>query len=204
MNAQPPLRRRLTLRDLILMVAAAALALGGFQFAVTHVFPGWLDYTRWPGWIARPSPRVVLYMLSDATAPLIALAGAWTGLLLVLRALPPRPSWRRASRQPGIAACAAALLAMLWVALAAGVMFAILSLFPAWRYDRLWFVQNLFAAHVFPLVGLAVAATWLHLVISRRWTRPADWIDRAGRVVGILWIVIGLAWTLRSYDSLIH
>src|SRR5436309_13184435 len=89
MADQPtPRRRRMTLMDLTLAILAAALALAGFQFGVTRVFRGWLDYSRWPGWIARPSPRIVLYMLSDATAPLIPLAGAGTGLLLVLRMLP--------------------------------------------------------------------------------------------------------------------
>jgi hypothetical protein len=205
MNGQSaPRRRRLTLMDLTVMVAAAALALATFRFGVTRVFPGWLDYSRWPGWIARPSPRVVLYMLSDATAPIIPLAGAWTGSLLVLRMRPPRPSWRRVWRQPGMVACLAALLAMLWVGLAAGVMLGSPALFPSWRFDGLWFVQNLCVGHVFPLVGLAVAATWSQLLLSRRWTRPADWLDRAGRVVGILWMVIGLAWTLRSYEPLIR
>lgn len=204
MNDRPTApRRRLTLLDLNLMVAAAALALAGFQFGVTRVFPGWLDYSRWPGWIARPSPQVVLYMLSDATAPLIALAGAWTGLLLLLRTLPPRPSWRRALRQPGTAACLAALMAMLWVGIAAGLTRGLVAFFPAWPFDGLLFTQQLFVGHVFPLVGIAVASTWCQLLLSRRWPRPVDWIDRAGRVVGALWIVIGLVWTFRSYEGLI-
>ena len=93
---------------------------------------------------------------------------------------------------------------MLWVALAAGVVRAIIALFPAWRFNGVWFVQNLCVGHLFPLVGIAVASTWFHLILSRRWTRPADWIDRVGRVVGIFWIVIGLAWTLRSYEPLIR
>lgn len=203
MNEKPTPRRRLTLLDLTLMVAAAALALAGFQFAVTRVFRGWLDYSRWPGWIARPTPRFVLYMLSDATAPLIPLAGAWTGLLPVLRMLPPRPPRRRAWRQPGMGACLAALLAMLWGGLTALLMLGLVSLFPTWRASGRSFVQEFFVGHLFPLVGIAVAATWCPLLLSGRWAKPADWIDRVGRVVGILWILIGLAWTLRSYNSLI-
>src|SRR5262249_55754382 len=109
MSDHPPRhRRRLTLLDLVLMVVAAALALAAFQFALTYVFPGWLNYSGWPRWLTSPTPQVVLYMLSDATAPLIPLAGAWTYLLLVLRILPPRPPWRRIWRQPGMVACLAA------------------------------------------------------------------------------------------------
>jgi hypothetical protein len=194
----------MTLRDMTLLVVAAAFALAGFQFGVTRVFAGWLDYSRWPGWIARPSPRVVLYMMSDATAPLIPLAGGLTGLLLVLRMVPPRPSRRRIARQPGMAACLAALLTLVWVGLAAGVFRVIVAFFPAASFDDLWFVQHLVVEHVFPLVGVAVASSWCQLILSGRWTRPADWIDRAGRGVGILWIMIGVAWTLRSYEPLLH
>jgi hypothetical protein len=51
-------------------------------------------------------------------------------------------------------------------------------------------------------VGLAVAATWGTLILSGRWRRSADWIDTMGRVVGTLWIVIGLIWSLREYMEL--
>jgi Zn-finger nucleic acid-binding protein len=143
-------------------------------------------------------------MISDVTAPLIPLAGARTGLLLVLRRLPPRPSWRRAARQPGIAACLAALLALLWVGLAAALMTLLLAFFPGWPADRLRFAQDLIVGHVFPLVGLAVASAWSRMLLSGRWPRPADWIDRAGRVVGLNWLLIGLARTLRSYELLLR
>jgi hypothetical protein len=48
-------------------------------------------------------------------------------------------------------------------------------------------------------VGLAVGATWLVQFLSGRWRKSADWIDVMGRIVGVLWIVIGLAWTLHEY-----
>lgn len=48
-------------------------------------------------------------------------------------------------------------------------------------------------------VGLAVGATWLVQYMSGRWRKSADWIDVMGRIVGVLWIVIGLVWTLHEY-----
>jgi hypothetical protein len=39
-----------------------------------------------------------------------------------------------------------------------------------------------------PHAGWAVAASWLTLIMNRRWRPERDWIDRAGRVVGIAWI----------------
>lgn len=204
MNGRPPARRRLTMLDLMLMVAAAALALAGFQFAVTHVFPGWLDYSRWPRWIGNPTPRAILYMLSDATAPLIPLAGAWTGLLLVLRMLPPRPPWRRIWRQPGMVACLAASFAITWAGAAAGLLLGIGRLFLTFQHDGLTFAQSWMVGHVFPLAGVAVASAWMPMRLSRRWPPPADWIDRAGRIVGVLWMTIGLAWTVRSYEPFVY
>jgi hypothetical protein len=44
-----------------------------------------------------------------------------------------------------------------------------------------------------------VWATWIVQYMSRRWQKPADWIDVMGRIVGVLWIVIGLVWTLHEY-----
>jgi uncharacterized membrane protein YcjF (UPF0283 family) len=48
-------------------------------------------------------------------------------------------------------------------------------------------------------VGLAVASVWIVQYMSGRWRRSADWIDLMGRVVGVLWIVIGLVWMLHEY-----
>lgn len=197
--SQPP--RRLTILDLTLLVGFAALALAGFQFATTRIFPGWLDYSRWPDWIENPAIRTTIYMFSDATAPLIPVAAGWTGLLLVQRSIPPRPSWRQIARQPGMAACFAVVLAFAWVVLCTGVLLLMMWLF-SFDVDPLPLGQSMLLGHVFPLVGLSVAAAWFQLLLSRRWRPPRDWIDRAGRVVGVLWIVIGLIWTLRSYETL--
>ncbi|MFO0960281.1 MAG: hypothetical protein U0800_23045 [Isosphaeraceae bacterium] len=196
--------RRLTLLDLTLIVAAAAFALAGFQYATTRVFRGWLDYSRWPAWIEKPTPQIVLYMMSDATAPLIPLAGAWTGLLPMLRLIPPAPSRRRWTRQPGLAACLSALVVFAWVGITSLGAIGLVKCFPNWGLNGAAFIQELMIAHVFPLVGVAVAATWFQMAISGAWKRPADWIDRIGLVVGVLWIVIGLAWTFRSYEPMIR
>ena len=64
-------------------------------------------------------------------------------------------------------------------------------------------VQKYLSDGVFMYVGLAVAATWISLWISGRWRRSADWIDFMGRVVGVLWIVIGFVWTVRAYLDLL-
>jgi hypothetical protein len=59
--------------------------------------------------------------------------------------------------------------------------------------------QRYLGDEVFMYVGLAVWATWIVQYMSRRWQKPADWIDVMGRIVGVLWIVIGPVWTLHEY-----
>ncbi len=201
---KPPKRvRHLTVIDLALIVVAAGVGFGILRLMLRSVFNGWLDYSRWTEWLAHLQPRFVLYMLSDATAPLIVVAAAGTGILLVLRLMPPRPSRRRIACQSGMAACITASLALAWIAIAYLLLELILSGFPGYQFDRIRMIQTLIIHLVFPLVGVSVMTTWVQIAFAGRWKRPADWIDFAGIVVGIIWIVIGFAWTLRSYELLI-
>ncbi len=39
-------------------------------------------------------------------------------------------------------------------------------------------------------VGFAVAASWLVLIVGRRWRPEPSWIDRCGRAVGAYWIML--------------
>jgi len=39
-------------------------------------------------------------------------------------------------------------------------------------------------------IGSAVAASWLILALRGRWRVGADWVDRAGALVGFCWIVL--------------
>jgi len=138
---------------------------------------------------------------SDAAVFLVQLVAPWTLLLIALRLRAPRPRWRRIWRQPGMAACLAALVGWIWSALALLLAFDIVYVTrPSrrWHPHEEW-VQKWLSDEVFMYVGLAVAATWTVLFISGRWTRPADWIDRMGRIVGFLWILIGLVWAIHEY-----
>ena len=44
-----------------------------------------------------------------------------------------------------------------------------------------------------PLFGLAVLASWVTLVAGRRWRPEPSWVDRLGRALGLLWVLLGLA-----------
>jgi hypothetical protein len=191
----------MTLLDAILLVGSAAIGMGAFQLARRSLFQGWIwlmdyglpDVHTW-------SALNLIVTCTDVTMFLIPVVGPWTVLLIVLRMRPPRPSWRRIWRQPGMAACLAVLLGWFWsgVALVLALDAGYVARSNRFHSPEEWW-QKYLADEVFMYVGLAVAAAWIVLVFSGRWRRSADWIDLLGRLMGILWIVIGLTWTVREY-----
>ena len=60
------------------------------------------------------------------------------------------------------------------------------SLLTVPHYRAISFIFNL---DRLDLYSLAVAGAWLALALSGRWRPEPDWLDRAGRVLGLLWIV---------------
>ena len=197
----PVHRRRMTLPDAMLLVGSAAIGMGMYQLSRRALFRGWI-------WIAdRGLPDIhtwsttqALATCSDIVVHLVPLVAPWTLLLIALRMRPPRPSWRRIWRQPGMAACLAALFGWLWSVIA---LLLAMNVGYVARSSRIitpdvW-GQKYLSDEVFMYVGLAVAATWLVQYLNGRWRRPADWIDLMGRALGLLWIVIGLVWTVREY-----
>jgi hypothetical protein len=118
------------------------------------------------------------------TQPLVA---TMTMAIAILRLLRPRPSIRRLTRQPGFAACSAASLAIL---VGGGFNYATTEITFAPGAEGAagytWVVLTPRGAEA----GLAVAAAWLLLALGRRWQPEPAWIDRAGRIVGVYWIVM--------------
>ncbi len=195
-------RRNMTLLDATLLIGSAAVGFGLFEIVHRGLFQGriWIMDQGLPdanSWTALTA----IVTCSDVAVFLIPLVGPWTLLLIALRLRAPRPRWRRIWRQPGMAACLAAVVGWIWSALALLLAFDIVYVTrpnTRWHPHDEW-VQQWLSDEVFMYVGLAVAATWTVLLISGRWTRPADWIDRMGRIVGFLWILIGLVWAFREY-----
>ncbi len=195
----PP--KPMTLLDTILLVGSAAIGLGSFELFHRNLFMGWIwitdlgvpDIQSW-------STRDVIGTVSAITSILLPVVGPWTLLLVVLRMRAPRPSWRRIWRQPGMAACLAALLGFCWTipVLLVATNLARVARPMQTKTADLW-AQKYLANEVFMYVGLAVAAVWGVQIFSDRWRRSVDWIDFTGRIVGACWILIGLVWTLLEY-----
>lgn len=156
------------------MILIAATAIG---LAVVRNSSNTVSYISMPGVTPRLGgwDLVWLFCLNTfgAAPPLVAF---WSLALVIIRLRKPRPSLRRLARQPGFIACVAAVLGILL-----GALIAVPFLLDGLGYDD-W---GLLAA--FP-IGHAVAASWLTLVLNRRWRPVPDLFDRAGRVFGVFWI----------------
>jgi hypothetical protein len=110
----------------------------------------------------------------------------WTAGFLVLRLQTPRPTLHRLVCQPGMAACSAALLVTAFDTITWSIHWALLD--PGNELLRMLLPPVYWPSHTHH-VGQAVAVTWLGLLLSRRWRPEPGWIDRFGRLIGILWLL---------------
>jgi hypothetical protein len=181
-----PERRRLTLFDLGLIVAASALAMAAM---------GWLyPDVRWSmiptAWrfkighfgIALGVVGILAETLTLLLPAIVILCAALLGLGLWRPRLAHRGSvWT----QPGTLACAViATVALLSFGIALlgewarGVPLGP----PPWRVVTTeWPIS---------LTGTAIGIAWATLVLTGRWRPERSWIDRAGRGIGFL-VVLG-------------
>ena len=121
----------------------------------------------------------------------LALPICWA--LTVLRMLAPRMRRGRRFSPPGVAACLAVSVGSL------------LNLFTSWDTILLYvgprsllLVAMLRAVTPLPL-AVAVAAAWVLLLFDDRWKPEPSWIDRAGRCLGVYWLLFGLAVPFARY-----
>jgi hypothetical protein len=153
--------RRLTILDVMILVAGSAL---GFALARTLVS----DSTSLRILLSRPAPFFLLGL---------------TLAYLPIRLKQPRPPLRRLIVQPGMAACLAVSIVVVIDAISWGIFWARLKSGDATNMvARFWRLS-----HEHP--GPAVLAVWLGLILSRRWRPEPGWIDRFGRLIGVLWLL---------------
>jgi hypothetical protein len=156
---------------------------------------------------------VIFHTIAVAGTWTIPFAMAFTPAVLAARLLGPRPRFRQIASQPGLVACAAAVLVM--VLRCAGEVLAYLpgelTKFsspvrlpspPFIRYSgppplplgRI--AQNIvlesFPFFTAPLVGIAVLVAWLVLAANGRFRPVPDWVDRTGRALGVYWMALAV------------
>jgi hypothetical protein len=163
-------RRRLTLADGLILIAAAA---AGFAIGriPQGVYPGRIPVVN--------GDEVSLFeraMISTYWASLLVMLA-----LIPLRLMPPRPPFRWIRRQPGFIACLTVAFGIAHM----GVYFAVQ------RFKQLtpWANIDVLSLIVSPSIGSIIISAWLVLAVSGRWRPEATWIDRAGRLLAIAWIL---------------
>ena len=173
---QPPIRR-LTLADLAIFIAGTAGALLLLRMvreadSASKQFIGMPDG----------------YRAYCFVAPFLLMASA---SLIVTRLIGTRLRLSRVLWQPGTIACVMFLLSfVLNTLLILGQNFVggllnrptILSYLDL----RFFFIRNLMGAEI-------VAGSWATLALSGRWRPEPSWIDRSGRILGVVIILSGLA-----------
>jgi hypothetical protein len=159
-------KRRFTLLDAMILVAATAIGLAAWR-------------------AARPGVQ----KRSEATVPVAILLAAWTWATLLVRHRPPRPPLRRLMSRPGDAGSVAAVLATVMTALAS------LLLYAGHLFFRSGIGLDAEDASIIgtAITAPAILASWLTLALGRRWRREIDWVGWMGRILGFAWLTAFVA-----------
>jgi hypothetical protein len=137
-------------------------------------------------------------------APILGLASRVVAMemlgLLLLQLRPPRPRPRRLTRQPGFVACAAAAAGMTAGGIS-GIALAVLgqphlrflnnALFNLLPQIDLVPTQVTSWSYVEAGITPAIVTAWIAQALGRRWRPEPTLLDRAGRVLGAYWILLG-------------
>jgi hypothetical protein len=204
-NAQTgTLRRRFQLLDAIVLMAATAVACGVTRWidslsdgAVSwSALPDiWINYTHQPPSVVNNRMElidVVLETSLDLVALTLPFFAIWTLALIPLRLRFPRPRWRRLPNQPGaMATCAVGVSLVVALLHFCVVLFVI----PAqWHPISVGTNEWVLAyVHLASYPGVAALASWVTLLLGRRWRAERSWIDRCGCVLGAYWVAVTVA-----------
>jgi hypothetical protein len=178
-------RRKFTLSDAMILVAATALALA----LMRHRGP--LDIESQRLYIN------ILNQLRDNILTISFVAAMWSLAGLVLRLRQPRPDVRFLTRQHGMVAFMAAAVVLAIRLINFGSVLSILVIDGAYFWPGMsaldWDPELL--RGIPSEIGCAVAAACIIQATGGRWRSEPSWIDRMGRILGIYWIgTIPFAW----------
>jgi hypothetical protein len=181
--ARSAVPRKFTLIDAMVLVAAAAVSLVPIREYVTFV-----QDRRIVESIPREWSVASVWRFGTLAAGMLApLAVSLCLGLWVLRLKRPRPEWRRLFRQPGAVASTATVIE-------SGLFVFKVLLSEAYLQRRGLPIEDLHNLWInrLPWIGEVVAVAWLVLWLCGSWRSEPSWIDRAGRVLGVYWIISGV------------
>jgi hypothetical protein len=152
-----------------------------------------------PGVSLYETASWVLSVCTMGTILLEPFMTAWTLALILIRLLRPRPRRERLGAQPGFMAMVAAAFAMIMVGFFVGIPMVVISLVNGPGAIVGGFDVTLIATTAPVIIGTAVAAVWLALIVGRRWRAEPHWIDRLGRIIGLYWIAASIVGCFYSF-----
>ncbi len=186
--------RCLDLWDAVILIVATA---AGFEAWLVAI--GFLGD---PPWRRNPAVDRAMHLL-------MPLLFAWTLALPALRLRRPRPRWRGLFRQPGMAACAVALAVLICTLIGTAQSWSIHQFrpMPVTPFPPRW-MSSAWAGRLPPLqqlgrllyydglgstwAGPAICGAWLTMALGGWWRPERSAIDRLGRAIGVVWIVLSL------------
>jgi hypothetical protein len=191
-------RRRLTMRDMLVLIVATAIGLAWMRAASDYhehfeVYDDVHDHagSDSPLFVGALNP---IMWCARRAYPLFAMLALG---VLFLRFAGPRVRLIRITRQPGTVACAAAVVAVAFQSSIYRLVYcaAVLDERKAGRRGVIDFDPLELMLSTSDLACAGVAFTWLLLWISGRWRNESDWIDRLGMVLGFYWLTTAsLSW----------
>jgi hypothetical protein len=160
--------------------------------AVTAVGLGWnrlsmKDFDTYNSPWMRVSPLLKSFnVLMWVFVPHLTL---WTLAILALGLRWPRHHLSEIVRRPGMAACLAAALAI--------------------TFDAAWYIPfkighprgilpGIMILRYVDTVTFAIGGTWVVLAAGSLWKAERHWIDRAGRALGVAWIIVTTVFHFRD------
>jgi hypothetical protein len=175
--------RRFTVLDAMILIAAVALCL-----VIPSTFRALLPTRSY--WIYDFRQYWLIMGSSWLAAGSLALA--------IVAVLVPRPAGRRRFRQPGVLAVVLVALTLTFnevQTLGHGITLY-LTVGKSFDNGVFWWVFGPIYDMAFR-AGLAVLSGWFTLVLAGGWQSAMGWLDRSGRLLGWMWIALGLtAWVI--------
>jgi hypothetical protein len=175
-------RRRITLLDLLVLIAATAVGLVLLRVSMKGMEAR--PVARYSGALAASYITTIQTYTSCLMAP-------WSLALLGLNLRQPRASFRRIARGPGFVACVTAT---------AGVALYLTVCLAQYSRGKLAFgpaAVSRITGTFHNQAALMVAGGWLALALGSRWRAETSWPGRGGLALGVGWIGLFLFGWLR-------
>lgn len=176
--------RRFSLGDGMILIGVLALWLAFCRVPLAMIvdairqipFSSLNTWSDWRGYLFGKNEFAVSFLRFANLCLLNLLMFLIPGMLL-MRLRRPRPPWSDLRRQPGFLACA---LLSLFLAMLFLEMLPLSFLGPPPR--RLFMTVPW-------LVSASVPIAWVVLALRGSWKPEPHWLDRLGRVVGVVWTI---------------